>query len=295
MRNFFFTLCLLLTTSIAFSQTDPFAALDSGVAKGPEYATATFKGTRLINFMTVEVPGKNTLDFRISHRFGDISNGMPTFYGLDGPANIWLGLDYSFNGRLMVSLGRTNIDKTVTTGLKYKWLRQTIHSNAMPVTVTLFAGWNIVTLPAAQASYTDEYKYMTDRYSFLYQVMIARKFNEHLSLQLSPTMIHYNEVVAISDKNDVFAVPVLGRYKFSRSVALTAEYGVRINKYSANFSNYQNVMGGGFDIETGGHVFQIFFTNALDMLETQTIPYTQKPTGKQPFCLGFNISRMFSF
>ena len=294
MKKFLLLISLLTLHLSLFAQDDPFAALDSGMKQAPEYATATFKGTRLINFQTVETPGKRTLDFRISHRFGDISVGMPNFYGLDGPASVWLGLDYSFDGRFVVSLGRTSVDKTVTTGLKYKLLRQTIHSNKMPVTVTLLADWNIITLPATLAQ-TDQYKYTTDRFNFIYQVMIARKFNERLSLQVSPSLIHFNEVINITDKNDIFAVPVLARYKFSRSVALTAEYGVRLNKYAANFNDYQNVMGVGFDIETGGHVFQVFVTNAVGgMLETQTIPFTQKPAGKQPFCLGFNISRMFS-
>ncbi len=294
MRTLLLSVSFLFCTMFLHAQTDPFAALDSGMKSEPEYATATFKGTRLINFQTVETPGKNTLDFRISHRFGDYSTGLNNLYGLDGPANLWLGLDYSPDGRLVVSVGRVNIEKLITSGLKYKLFRQSLHGWKSPFTVTLLADWNITTIPAASATYTDEFHYTTDRFNFTYQAMIARKFNERFSLQISPTMIHYNEVIAISDKNDIYALPVLARYKFSRSVAVTAEYGFRINKYSPT-NTYQNVAGIGFDIETGGHVFQVFVTNAVGIAESQTLPFTTQSWSKQQFRLGFNISRMFSF
>lgn len=97
--------------------------LSEGEEKTKEFTTATFKGTRLINFHTIETPGKNTLEYRISHRFGTTDSGINNFYGMDGGASIRMGLDYSYDGRLEVGLGRTNIDKTIDGYLKYRLLR----------------------------------------------------------------------------------------------------------------------------------------------------------------------------
>jgi hypothetical protein len=290
MKKYILSVFVLFTAQIIFAQADPFATLDSGVKAEPEYVTATFKGTRLINFHTVETPGKRTLDFRISHRFGDITTGVHNFYGLDGPASLWLGLDYSYDGRLVFSIGRVNVEKLVTSSIKYKLMRQSLRDNSRPVTISLLAGSNIIT---DYASVPNEYEHVYSRMNFTYQIMIARKFNQAFSLQLSPTMLHFNEVRTVNDKNDIFSVPLLARYKFSRSVAVTGEYGLNINNLSDK-TYFRDVVGVGFDVETGGHVFQLFFSNAFGIAESQTIPSIKTRIDKGPWMLGFNISRVFT-
>ena len=296
------TLLVLLICNIwitsAFSQENPDSLLAELEKEIPQekFVNSMFKSTRLINFHTVEILGKKALDFRISHRFGDINSGADNLYGLDGPATIRLGLEYSHNGRLMGGIGRSSSGKYVDGFLKYRILRQTI-TNSMPISITAVgsvnvsaAKVNVYSLPGVT-----DFPNFVDRIAYMSQVIIGRKFNEHLSLQLTPTLIHYNMVAQIMDRNNVFAVIGAGRYKVSRSISITGEYALRTNKYSLDFKQYHNNASIGIDIETGGHVFQIFVTNSAALNEVQVISFTNTSWKDGGARLGFNISRVFGF
>jgi hypothetical protein len=131
--------------------------------------------------------------------------------------------------------------------------------------------------------------------SYFYQFVLARKFSKALSFQISPILVHKNLVVSSTDKNDIWALALGGRWKFSRSVALTAEYTFRMNKYTNTFNNYHNSAGIGVDIETGGHVFQVFIVNSQQLSELQFISDTRSSWSKGDIRLGFNMSRVFAF
>jgi adenosine/AMP kinase len=130
--------------------------------------------------------------------------------------------------------------------------------------------------------------------SYFYQIVVARKFSKALSFQVSPILVHKNLVVSTQDKNDIWALALGGRWKFSRSVALTAEYTFRLNKYATNYAEYHNSAGIGVDIETGGHVFQVFITNSQPISELQFISDTRSSWTKGDIRLGFNMSRVFA-
>lgn len=261
--------------------------------KKKEFATATFKGTRLINLHTVEVGGKRSLDFRISHRFGSLNGGLNEAFGLDGGASIRLGLEYSYDGRLQFGVGRTNIDKTGDLFAKYRLLRQTTN-NSMPISMTLFAGMYYTMLkdPNVALGGKDKYENDNNRLSYAYQLILARKFSERFSLQISPTMVHFNLVEKLTDKNDMYAICGAGRFKFTKRFALTAEYCWRATNWSRD--TYYDSFALGFDIETGGHVFQLQLVNSLGVLENQFIPKTSTKWSNAGIRLGFNISRMFN-
>lgn len=286
--------CFTINTSKA-QETDPMQLLiQMAPSDEKEPVIATFKGTRLINQHTIEVGGRRTLDFRIAHRFGPFNSGAYNFWGLDGGASIRMSLEYSYDGRLQFGLGRSSTEKTYDTYLKYRLLRQN-KNNSMPISVTLFSGMYYTNVKGSGAliSGIDKYKNFSSRLSFTQQIMIARKFGEKLSVQITPTMVHYNQVDKISDVNDTYAVGVLGRYKFTNRAAFTVEYMPRINKFSRS-NTYYNSLGIGFDIETGGHVFQVHLTNSLGLTENQFITKTTDSWTKSGMRLGFNISRVFT-
>lgn len=286
--------CLLIfLLPLCASAQDEMAML-AKADSSTEYTTATFKGTRIINFESVEVVGKHVLEFMIQHRFGDINGGANSFFGLDNGASIRFGLGYSPNGRLEFGIGRTSLDKLVDGYLKYRLLRQTV-DGGMPVCVTLFGGAYVTAQadPNAATNGYNMYHYFGDRMSYSFQPIIARKFSDNFSLQMSPTYIHYNIVTNITDKNDVLALGLAGRYKFSKRMAITAEYGARYKSYTAS-SAYHNTLGIGWEIETGGHVFQMFITNSLGIVEPQFIPHTTTSWKDGGIRLGFNISRAFN-
>jgi hypothetical protein len=263
------------------AQDDLMKVLEQNTPNKREITLATFKSTRVINLQTTETLGKRTLEFRISHRFGEVNTGAYNFFGLDGGASIRIALEYSFDGRFMFGLGRTSVQKMYDGFLKYRLFRQTT-DNFMPVSVTLFSSMNVNTLNSNQD--------FVDRLSFVNEIIIGRKFTENFSVLVSPTLIHYN---FSADMNDIFAIGIAGRYKVSKSIAITAEYAYRANQYSSDFNKYYNTAGIGFDLETGGHIFQIHFTNSLGLNEANLIPYTDTRWLNGGIRLGFNISRSF--
>jgi len=281
---------LFLLCTFRLSAQDLLAELDKSPAK-KDYTIATFKGTRVINFHSVETLSKGSLEVRIAHRFGTISGGSTNFWGLDGPASIQLRIDYAITDRLMVGLGRASDHKMVDGFLKYRILRQTI-DGSMPVSLTGLATINVDSEPNSLLG-VDYYQYFNSRLVYMATAMVARKFNSKFSLQISPVFIHYNIVQSLTDRNDMFSLAGSARYKLTKRTALTLEYMQRITPYTVNMSQYHNVLGIGFDIETGGHVFQIFVTNGYSINEVRTIPYTMQGFS-DGMMLGFNLSRVFS-
>lgn len=296
--NLLFLLFALSEISLTAQKTtnDPTDLLSSvgGLEDKNSLTTATFKGTRIINFQSVEVSGRRTLDFRIAHRFGSFNSGWYNFFGIDGGASIRLGLEYSHDGRLQVGVGRTSVGKMMDGFLKYRLLRQ--HDNGgMPLSVTLFSSgfYTILKDPNIATNGFDRYAKTSNRLSFAHQIIIARKFSDNFSLQLSPTLIHYNQTEAKGDKNDVFVLGVAGRYKITKRSAITLEYGYRpTTNYSQ--TKYYNSFGVGYELETGGHVFQMFLTNSFGLLESQFLTRTDSQWKDGGIRLGFNISRVFT-
>ncbi|MFQ3577193.1 MAG: DUF5777 family beta-barrel protein, partial [Cytophagales bacterium] len=194
---------------------------------------------------------------------------------------------------LAIGIGRTNVQKMVNGFLKYKLMKQK-NSSSSPVTITLISQFNTITEEDRLRSLNnfDRYGRFENRLSYFSQMAIARKFNEKFSLQCSPMLVHHNLVELNADQNTIWALGFAGRYKISKRVAITGEYTSTLNKYS-NSIQYKNPLSVGFDIETGGHVFQLFFTNAFNLNEAQFVPYTTHDWSKREFRLGFNVSRVF--
>lgn len=285
---------LVLTTQL-LAQDDLLKELDAQQPVAKDYTFATFKGTRLVDLHTIETLAARSLEFRIAHRFGSLGSGAQSLWGLDGPASIQFRLDYALTDRFMVGVGRTSDRKVFDGTIKYKWLRQTA-DNRMPVTLTILGTANILgERDPGTPSGNPRYQYFSSRLSYVGMVMVARKFNPRFSAQVSPIFVHHNLVDRLTDKNDLLAVSGSFRYKFTRSVAVTAEYIAPVTLYARDMRQYYNVLAVGFDIETGGHVFQVFVTNGYSINESQVIPYTTDSWRKGDMRLGFNVSRTFEF
>lgn len=281
---------LLSNIVLSFAQDDMLSMLEKEAPKPKEYTTATFKGTRLINFHTLETSGKRTLNFIISHRFGTFNSGAYNFWGLDGGASIRLGLEYSYNGRLEFGFGRTSTEKMLDGFVKYRLLRQTT-DNSMPLSVTLYSGTYYSTLQKLLSNGYDVYSNELRRMSYCSQIIVGRKFSDRFSLQLAPVFVYYNLAEKKSDKNYFIGLATAARYKFSRRAALTMEYCYRATTYTS--IEYYNSLGIGIDIETGGHVFQMHFTNSFGLVESQFYGRTGTSWQNMGIRLGFNITRAF--
>ncbi|MDR6563860.1 MULTISPECIES: DUF5777 family beta-barrel protein [unclassified Arcicella] len=294
MKKYLLVFSFLLSFQ-SFCQDDLMDMLNKQSEKQTEYTTATFKATRLINGQTIETVSKNHLNFWISHRFGAVNSGfIDNFFGLD-EARIRLGLEYGLSDNLTIGLGRSSQEKTYDYYLKYKAIRQ---SNHVPVTVTgyLSGATNTMitgyTLPSGS---TLKFNDNLDRQTYCGQILIARKFSEKLSLQVMPTIIHFNKTEVADMKSEVLSLGFGGRYKLSKRLSLNAEYYLTDHGNSSVSSKYHNSLAIGFDIETGGHVFQLHFTNSRGMIERHFIAQTLGQWSNADIFYGFNISRTFSF
>jgi hypothetical protein len=253
----------------------------------PDYTTGTFKGTRIVNGQSIETPDRGTMQFLIGHRFGTLNSGAYNFFGLD-QATIRLGLEYGVTDRLAVGIGRSSLNKTLDGFVKYKALRQHTGVRSFPVSVTLLASSTLTTLKYA----TSADRKISTRMSYAYQALVARKFSPNLSAQLMPTLVHRNVVANPSEDNDVYALGGAVRQKITRRIALTAEYYYLLSEHTAQ--QFRNPLALGFDIETGGHVFQLHVTNSQGMVETLFVPRTTGKFFDGDIYFGFNISRSFS-
>ncbi len=293
-RTILFAFCLGLSGvfSLHAQDDDLLKMIDQNQPKVKQYTTATFKTTRITSLQSIETVGRRGLDFRIMHRFGTMNQGAYDAWGLDGGANIKLSLEYSHDGRLMFGLGRSSTQKMIDGFVKYKLLRQTT-DNKMPLTVTLFSSAYYTRLKNTPGDnrYNDE----LHRLSYCHQIIIGRKFSPYFSLQLAPTLVHYNLVESKTDNNNMFAVCGAFRLKITNRQAITFEYCYRANNYTADQNKkFYNSMGIGWEIETGGHVFQMHVTNSMGINENQFIPYTNTSWKDGGIRLGFNISRVFT-
>jgi len=252
-----------------------------------EYAYATFKTTRVSLGQSVENAASGNLIFDIQHHFGRVNEGAYEFFGLD-QATLRLGFQYGITDWLTVGIGRSTLEKTYDGSVKAKILRQSTGAKTMPVSVSYFGSIAINSLKFADTNRTN---YFSSRLSYVHQLLIARKFSNAVSLQLSPTFIHRNLVETIEDDNDVWALGAGGRFKLSNRISLNLEYYYVLSKQTAK--DFHDSFTIGFDIETGGHVFQLFLTNSQGIIEQHFIPHTTGDWLKGDIHLGFNISRAF--
>ncbi len=281
-------LMLALLLSFALQAQDDLLSLLGDDKPATEYATAAFKTNRVINLHSLENTAPGVLDFKISHRFGTVDGGFYDIFGLDN-ATIRLGLDMGITDRLAVGVGRSSYEKTYDGFVKYKLLRQSIGERNVPITAAVFASAAVQTLKWPDPNRENLF---TSRLYYTWQLILGRKFNDNFSLQLSPTIVHRNLVRTNAEKNDVPALGIAGRYKLSKRIAFNTEYiYVMPNTLAPEFRNSLSV---GFDIETGGHVFQLHFTNSTAMIERGFIAETTGNWADGGVHFGFNISRVFT-
>jgi hypothetical protein len=287
------TVIFFLFPYLTRSQDDDLSKLlDSISPEETQYTIATFKSTRVIDGQSIERMQKKQLDFRIAHRFGRINQGISEFYGLD-QSTIFLGLEYGITDWLMVGIGRTTDEKTVNGFVKFSLFRQSTGAKSFPVSISYYANTSVMTKKWDDPTRTN---YFYSRLTYVNQILIARKFNEKISLQVAPVWIHKNLVPTVLDDNDIFAMGLGGRYKLTRRVSFNAEYYPVIRPvWNYKDPDHTNALSFGFDLETGGHVFQLFLTNSPGMIEKKFITETSGKWLKGDIIFGFNISRVFSF
>ena len=287
--------------SLSFGQDDLMDDLMSEAeSELSQDVIATFKSTYLINANTIEMVKANTLDFRITHRFGNIGGaaggGVHTLYGFDVAQNVRFSFDFGISDKWMIGFGRSKTKEHLDFSTRYKLMQQ---SKTKPVTMVWLSGMGLTPMRNIDSRY-DQFLH---RLSFAHQVIIARKFNKKLSLEILPTYMYRNQVdLSINtdnnaqDENGLFAMGMAGRYKLGSRVSIVAEYFYNFSEFRQSNSAmpYYNHFGLGIEVETGGHVFHLNLTNSSGIILNDFLADTPDAWGNGGFKFGFNISRVFN-
>jgi hypothetical protein len=250
----------------------------------PIHVSYLFKGTKVVNGQSVELPAKGVLQFNIQHRFGTLNSGLYNLYGLDF-SQVRLSFDYGIKDWLAFSIGRSSSLKTIDANSKIRLKIQV--KNGFPLTLVFNSATYLKQWQYAQSQKADFL--FTNQLSYANQILLARKINRNLTLQLSPTIVHYNLIEIKNEPNDKYSLGIGGRQKITKRISLNAEYFYQLNDKRNN-----NVLSLGFDIETGGHVFQLHLSNSSAMIDAEFITKTTGEWLKGDIYFGFNISRVFT-
>ncbi len=274
-------LLLFLFPLLSYSQDDLLDGVEPLVTK--EKVTSAFKALKIVNLESTKLAAKSDLYFVVAHRFGSVKDGFEGFYGLDN-ANTQIKFIYGITNGLNVSAARSEFAYDFAT--KYTLLPQI--KNGFPVTI---AGFNSLSInnKLKESLYPKlEFK---NKLTYVAQLLISRKFSENLSLEIVPTFFHENFVENVDQSNSQYAIGFGGRYKFAKRWSLNIDYAAHLNR-TAN-SLYNNPLSIGFDLETGGHVFQMHFTSSQGIDEAGYLARTTGDWTKGDVFFGFNLARVF--
>lgn len=286
--NKFFFLWVLVLTSLNLNAQDELMDLFGEDSTQTHFTKATFKSTRVVLGQSIESPAKSSLHLLISHQFGRINSGFYEFWGLEN-ASTRIGFEYGISNNLAIGIGRSTNTKLADAFLKLKLLRQSTGLRRVPISISYFG--NVAALVIRKDDLITQNIY-NSRNQYVQQLLIARKFNNTLSLQISPTYLYRNLIDQITSDNSVFAMGFGGRLKLTNRTTLNAEYFYLMSDKTSN--TYKNTFSIGFDIETGGHVFQLYLSNSQGMIEQVFIPQTTGDWGNGDIHFGFNMSRSFN-
>ena len=290
------TLALLLLPLFTFSQDVLLDELEGDTIINNN-VIAAFKGLKVVNFESTKLAYKGDFYLVIAHRFGTVKNGIDDLFGLDQSVT-QIKFIYGFTDWLNLGAARSSNQKKYGLHAKYRLIHQ--RKGDFPVAIV---GYNLVTVNTSLKK--DQYPNIEfrDKLTYTSQILISKKFTENLSLLLAPTYIHENlatrsfvvqengDTLFYDEKNDQYALGVGGRYKISKRMSINLDYGIHLNRNSN--SVYNNPLSVGIDIETGGHVFQMHFTNAQAMFEEGFIINAAGDWGDGDFFFGFNLARVF--
>lgn len=292
--QYFLPLLLLCSMSIpAMAQEDVTTEITSTENK-PRPVKNTFEGMWIIDNQTVMVPVKGTFEFAIQHRFGTVKRGYDDLYGLYAPSNIRLGFNYTPIQNLMVGFGFTKQNLTWDLNAKYAIFKQQMEGG-FPVSLTYFG--NV----AVDTRRKENFVHGSDRYSYFHQLILAYKFTESFSVQIAPSLSHFNAVESFIDpnddivakmNNDQFSISVAGRYKVSSTIAVIANYDQPLTKHYTNNPNPNIAFG--LEIGTSSHTFQVFAGNYANIIPQRNNMFNSNNYEDGEFLIGFNITRLWN-
>ena len=282
MNKIFTVIFILINSLSSYSQEeDLLKGLDSINTK--QNVESAFKGLKIVNLESTKIASKGDLYFIVAHRFSSIKNGIESFFGLDN-AVTQIKFIKGLTNWLSLSAGRSELAYDFAT--KYRLHHQV--ENGFPVSVVGFSSIAFNNT-LKQSNFTK--MVFKDRIIYVNQLLISRKFNQSLSLQLAPTIFHQNFVENDEQKNLQYAIGFGGRCKLTKRLSVNLDYAAHLNRIKNSI--YKNPLSVGIDIESGGHVFQMHFTNSQGIHEAGFLGNSTGDWLTGDINFGFNLSRVF--
>lgn len=279
----FLYLLIFLIPTILFAQDDLLSEIDNETET--DFKTAAFKGLKIVNFESTKMVSKKELYFVVSHRFGSVETGFKDFFGLD-QAVTRLNLIYGISDGINIGFSRSSFRKIYESSLKMRLLRE--KKGGFPFTVV--SSSNILINTSLDEEILPLLKFK-NRLGYTTQLLISKKVNTNFSIQLMPTFFHDNYVDVDEQDNSQYVIGFGGRHKLTKRWSVNFDYGLHLNR--AETSPFNNPLSIGFDLETGGHVFQLHFTNAQPMNTNGFLGQGTGDWGDGDIFFGFNLSRVF--
>jgi hypothetical protein len=290
-----YTLVLILglVANSGFSQEDE--------KNEAEYVNETFSNTRVLWNHSVQMLPARTLEFIVSHKFGDVLTtnadgdlvpNVNEWFGLDNLADVRIAFEYGILNHFNIGLGRSKgiaQTRSVLDGYaKWQFLKQ--KTSGMPISL-VYTGSMILPYQSKSTDSTSVAAYPTfaHRLAFNNQIHIARKFGDRLSMQVNFGVNHRN-YVNFSDKNTLTFIGGGLRFRFTKNIGVIVEYHHVLNR---DLLRNQNPLSVGIELSTGGHVFTFGYSNARGITETLFIPQTTSNWTLGEFRLGFGLNRRF--
>lgn len=279
-----FTL-ILISSLISFTAK---GQLERKLVNENQAVDLIFHAPRHINLLTVEPLDKKTMHFAIMHTFGTLNGGVENLFGLDNGANIQFSFEFALSEKFSAGVSRSSRDKVYQVFGRYHLLEQRLNET-MPVSVSLAGGMGVNTsnydfLPENSPNFSERSNYFA-------QVMIARKFTDRISLQMSPMMAYFVDPRPVyqieGTENFYLAIGLSGKFKVGERSSLTLQYIPNLN------TDLRSNFGIGWDVEAGGHVFQMYFVTSQALNEPYLLAGGNGVPGEE-FRLGFNVNRVFA-
>lgn len=287
---------LVVILGVQFStraQDDLMKMLEEQEEEVTNLTIATFKTTRLVSGHSIETNAEGVLQFLIGHRFGRLNSGWRDLYGIDN-ATIRLGFEYGITDNINIGVGRSSFEKTYDATFKWRFLRQKSGAKNFPFTATWVSSSYLNTMEWPNP---ERENYFSSRMNFHHALLLARKFGNAVSVQLMPTLVHRNIVQTKEDENTIYSMGVGSSIRLTGSLRANFEYYFIPEDQifsTIGGEKVRNSLSVGVDLETGGHVFQIFLTNSRGMAEKFLVGETTGNWLDGDIHFGFNVSRVFT-
>lgn len=287
MKNFLGFMLVFFLTGNLFAQDDLLSQLDTIKSDEKQIEIAAFKGLQIANMQSTKLPAKGEWYMLVSHRFGDLSEGFNNFFGLDNALTKFGGI-YGVTNWLSVGATRHTYNKTYEVTAKYKMANQQV--NGFPVTIV---GYNTMDINSALEKEVYPNLQFSDRLAFTTQLLVSRKVNEKLSVELGLINVYKNLYDDSIEQQNVFSAAGGLRYKIAKRMSVNLEYAARVITEEKAIDPYHNPLTVGLDIETGGHVFQLVFSNSQPMNDVAVFSTASGDWNKGKIYFGFNMYRSF--